>query len=183
VAPIALIILLRIPVYDNFRQLFFTIPPIVILSGIGLSLFLRKIKHRFFNVAIVLIVLAPGLVNIVTLHPYEYIYYNSFFGGVNRAYKNYELDYWCTSLKESILFINKIAPPNSSLVIAGPVSAATPYAREDLKISNTDNIGEDLDFAIACRYSIWDDDFYPDFEEIFNVRRGSGVLSIVRARK
>lgn len=38
--PTFVIIVMRIPIYDNFRQLLFTIPPIFVLAGFGLSLFL-----------------------------------------------------------------------------------------------------------------------------------------------
>lgn len=183
VLPAALIILLRIPVYDNFRQLFFIIPPFVVFSGIGLSLFLRKSIHRILSLATVLIVLVPGMVSIVTLHPYEYIYYNSFVGGVDGAYEHYELDYWCTSLRETINYVNQIAPPNSAIYIEGPITAAIPFVRYDLKINDKSISRDELDYAIACRYALRRDDYYADFETIFEVRRGEGILSLLKIQR
>ncbi len=40
----------------------------------------EKVKWRIWHCLIALVVL-PGLIGIVRLHPYEYIYYNTFIGG------------------------------------------------------------------------------------------------------
>jgi hypothetical protein len=180
--PTILITVFRIPVYDNFRQLFFTIPPLIVFSGIGVSMIIEQTKPWILKSIVILLVLVPGLIGIVKLHPYEYIFYNSLVGGVNHAYGNYELDYWCTSFRETINYVNRIAPPNSALYIEGPVAAAMPFAREDLKINDPNLHREDLDYAIACRYSIWREDYYPDFKTIYEVRRGQGILSVLKSR-
>jgi hypothetical protein len=75
----------------------------------------------------------------------------------------YELDYWCTSLRE--------------------ITAAQPFAREDIKISDSNIFGEDPDYAIACRYKIWDPEFYPEFKTVATITRGDGILSIIKARE
>ena len=49
----------------------------------------------------------------VHLHPYQYIYYNSFVGGVHGAFHNYELDYWGTSYYEAAEYVNQVASPGA----------------------------------------------------------------------
>ncbi len=60
----------------------------------------------------VLIAMAPGLIGIISLHPYEYIYYNEIVGGVDGAAGHYYADYWCTSFREAMKYVNQVAPPN-----------------------------------------------------------------------
>jgi hypothetical protein len=122
------------------------------------------------------------LIGLIRLHPYEYIYYNTFAGSVDRVYDQYEADYWCTAFKESINFLNENAPSNSTIVVVGPIQAVTPYARGDLKIEINNIFGDELDYIMACRYGLWDDESYPDFNILFEVRRGEGLLAQVKAR-
>jgi hypothetical protein len=183
VLPIVAVILCRIPIYDNFRQFLFLVPLLFVVSGIGLAFVLESIKSRLVQAIIIMLMLIPGWVSSIKLHPYEYIYYNAFIGGVDQAYRKYELDYWCTSLREMMDHVNKIAPPNSAIYIEGPVSAAIPFAREDLKINDTNVSRDDLDFAIACRHSLWREDYYTDFEIVYAVKRGNGILSILKERR
>jgi len=86
-------------------------------------------------------------------------------------------------LRESMDYINSVAAPNSSVVIAGPTTAALPFSREDIKISQANIYGDDLDYAVACRYTIWDTEFFPEFDTVYVVARGEGILSIIKARK
>jgi len=181
--PLAAIILMGIPVYDNFRQFLFIIPPLIVICGIGLSKVLTITKKWQLKTLVIVLLFLPGLRGIINLHPYEYIYYNTLVGGVEHAYQTYHLDYWCTSLREAMDYINSVAAPNSSVVIAGPTTAALPFSREDINISQTNIYGDDLDYAVACRYKIWDAEFFPEFETVFTVARGDGILSIIKARE
>jgi hypothetical protein len=57
---------------------------------------------------------APGVLGILTLHPYEYTYFNSLVGGTDGASRRYETDYWCTSYREAMELIGATAPPGQS---------------------------------------------------------------------
>jgi hypothetical protein len=67
--------------YDNFRQIFFILPPIFLMAGVALE----AIKNVKWQAALIVICLLPSAFGIVSLHPYEYMYYNSFVGGVSGA--------------------------------------------------------------------------------------------------
>ena len=142
-------------VFDNFRQFLFTIPPIFILAGIGLEHVLVKFrKNNIALVALISLILLPGLVSIVRLHPYQYIYYNGFVGGVHGAFRKYELDYWCTSYRDATNYINENLPPGSELAAWGPDRTVDHYVRDDIK---TMKISESTDpesyagmYTLAC---------------------------------
>lgn len=140
-------------------------------------------RSRPFEWALVLLILVPGLVSNVALYPYEYIYYNSLVGGVDGAQGSYELDYWCTSLRETIVHLNQIASPNSSVYIEGLLKSALPFARDDLKINDSNISRDDLDYSIACRYALRREDYYVDFETIFEIRKGKGILSVLKEQR
>jgi hypothetical protein len=127
-------------VYDNFRQFLFALPPLFVLAGFGLDRIFRKNKLLRWKLIIGLISLLLGVIPIIKLHPYQYMYYNELVGGVQGAYRNYELDYWCTSYQELFEYINVELPSGAELAVWGPVLVADTYAREDLVINK---IGED----------------------------------------
>ncbi|MEJ2569424.1 MAG: hypothetical protein P8Y98_02685, partial [Anaerolineales bacterium] len=175
-------IVLRVPIYDNFRQILFIVPPLILISGWGAAYLYERLKPNWVAVTILVIMLLPGIVGIVRLHPYEYVYYNAIVGGVNGAYGEYELDYWCTSLKEAMGFLNENAKPNSTVYISGPIDAATPYARDDLKFVHDRSLVPNPDYVVACRNVVLSEEFYPDYEVIHEVGIGRGVFAVIKEK-
>ncbi len=53
------------------------------------------------------------VIHIFRNFPLQYIYYNQFVGGVNKAYKNYETDYYLVSLKPGTEWIRKHILPGT----------------------------------------------------------------------
>jgi hypothetical protein len=135
VVPILFVIFNRSTIYDNFRQYLFLLPPIFITGGIALEAFLKRIKWNPLRVLILCALIAPGVYADINLHPYQYVYYNSFVGGVRGANHWYELDYWSTSYREAALYINANAPKNAVIAVMNPVSDFQDYARPDLTIT------------------------------------------------
>jgi hypothetical protein len=176
--PLIAVVALHTPLYGNSRQLYFAIPPVFVFAGIGLAAILDRMRPISLRLIAIGLVLAPGLVGIVRLHPYEYSFYNSFVGGVDGAYRRYELDHWCTAYREAMVFVNAVAPANASVAVWGPVSAASPFAREDLKVSGTS--ASDPDFAIGCKWAVLEKGFFPDLDVVFEVKRGRGVFAVVK---
>ncbi|GAB4487229.1 MAG: hypothetical protein OHK0031_11310 [Anaerolineales bacterium] len=112
-------ILLRGPaVYDGFRHFFFILPPIFIFAGHGLAEINDRIQNAKFrlNAAPILpslfifLLLLPGLLGILRLHPYEYTYYNALTGGTGGAYRAYETDYWLTCYREALAWARENQP-------------------------------------------------------------------------
>ena len=90
-------IVARTPLYDNFRQIFFILPPVFLMAGIVFE----RISSRFGRQRSSCSASLPGIIAGLQLHPYEYIYYNRFIGGEAGAFRRFELDYWGTSYREA----------------------------------------------------------------------------------
>jgi len=52
-------------------------------------------------IAVILLLLWNPIRHIVKNHPYEYVYFNELAGGINKAYGNYEMDYYYHSTREA----------------------------------------------------------------------------------
>jgi hypothetical protein len=130
------------------------------------------------------IVLAPGVVGIVRLHPYEYVYYNELVGGVRGAYGQFELDYWCTSYREAVQAVNRIAPPAAKVAIWGPHSAAEPFLREDLIPTGVpapaEALPSDGTLALGCSWATTDPSFYPAGEIVWTLERDGAVMAVIK---
>jgi tetratricopeptide (TPR) repeat protein len=112
--PIAYIIYKGSNVYGGWRHMIFVYPSLVVLAGIGIQwigdLMPKKILRPVFYAMIPIAMINP--VSHVFRNPMlEYIYYNEFTGGVKKAYKKYETDYYLMSLKPATEYIiNEILP-------------------------------------------------------------------------
>ena len=96
-------------IYNGIRHFLFILPMIVIVSGVVLFYLFSVIKRRaqiFLGALIFVNILFVGY-DLYKLHPYEYIYFNEFIGGLSGASGKYELDYWGASYKEATEWIVK----------------------------------------------------------------------------
>ncbi len=171
-------IILRSALYDNFRQILFILPPIFWMAGVAIE----KVKRPALQIALIALVILPGIVDGIRLHPYEYIYYNRFIGGVNGAQGRFELDYWGTSYREAAEYINEIAPANAVIWVEGPSHLFELYARHDLKIFSDHEIerADRYDYVIATtRYDL-DQTSYPNARIIHKITRGDAVLAVIK---
>ena len=114
------VVLFRPNIYDNFRQFLFILPPVFIVAGIGFDWLLEKITIKWVNILLAISILLPGILAVLRLHPYEYAYYNGFVGGINGTFRQFETDYWATSISEAIEFVNENASQNAKILVAGP---------------------------------------------------------------
>lgn len=178
VIPLVLFIALHIALYDNFRQILFIIPPIFLMAGVALE----KIKNIKWQIALIALSLIPGLFGILSLHPYEYIYYNSFIGGVDGAYDRYDLDYWGISYREATEYVNSVAPPNAAIWVEGPSHLFALFARDDLKIYSPSEVerAESYNYVVAAARYNFDETSYPNAEIVYQIMRGDAVLAVIK---
>jgi hypothetical protein len=178
VIPLVAFITFRIALYDNFRQILFILPPIFLMAGVALE----AIKNVKWQAALTTVFLLPSLFGIVSLHPYEYIYYNSFVGGVSGAEGRFETDYWATSFREAAEYVNETAPPNANIWVEGPDQTFALFLREDLNVysSGEEKRAETYDFVVTTtRYNL-DEKIFPDAGIVHEIRRGEAVLTVIK---
>ncbi len=87
-------------------------------------------------ILLTILLLLPGLINIVELHPYEYAYFNSFIGGTGGAFRQYETEYWLTCYKEAIQRINEIAPAGQIVQVPRESGLAAYYASPKIVVED-----------------------------------------------
>ena len=178
--PILLQVVQRIPIYDNFRQFLFAMPPIFILAGWALETLRMRIRQNSIRIAVVAFALAPGFVQIVRLHPYQYIYYNNLVGGVRGAEGRYELDYWCTAYREAMGYVNQHAISNAIIQAWGPYEAASSFAREDVKVYPL-GVGSPQ-YVLGCDQVVIETDFFNDWVEVYEVGKLGVQLGTVKVQ-
>lgn len=107
VLPLVLFVIKNPPIYNGSRHFLFIVPIAICICGIVLYKILNylfvKSKPIFYILCSVLIIYTIMHIRILwKIHPYQYIYYNSFVGGLKGAFKNYEMDYWVVSYSELV---------------------------------------------------------------------------------
>jgi hypothetical protein len=107
VFPLACEVICRGPAFTGLRHFLFVIPALAVLAGIGLDAAVTGLAKRgrlvaSGGLAAVTACFLWDAVTLARLHPYEYLYYNSFVGGLEGASRRYDLDYWFSSMPEAL---------------------------------------------------------------------------------
>ena len=108
VAPILAVIVLKPVMYDGWRQMYFIYSSFVLLAVYGLShLFQTKLKI----VSLIVVFLSFGYVSyfMIVNNPFQQVYFNEFTHSKPPEFlrKNYDLDYWGVSYKQSLEYVLK----------------------------------------------------------------------------
>jgi len=167
--PILYIIYQKSNVYGGWRHVLFIYPFLVMLAAIGFETGLRLLKNKYAKIAgmavIGLLVFLPAK-HIAKNHPHEYVYYNEFAGGVEKAYGHYEMDYYYHSLRAAtnwlIDYVKKNPQPDGKrpIVAAYHLSIMDYYLRNDTNIIQSawvrynDRLSSPWDYFIVANSSI-----------------------------
>lgn len=188
-------------IYSSWRHFLFVFPTLVVFAAIG-----WKLLFDAFSKNKKLLVLIPSAIFIFTsIHSisfllrngkYAYVYYNQFAGGISEAWKNYETDYYGTSVKESCQFLlndNEFRKNEKEITISTSMPAIVSYYFRDcknVKVIYTryyDRGDKYWDYAIFHLEHI--DPFqlkhkgWPPVESIYNVKVDGAVIGFVMKRK
>ncbi len=103
--PVLYVIYKQSVLYDGIRHFLFILPFLAIISGISLTYILRSINSfftKFSVIAVTIFLFGLSVFDMISLHPYENVYFNRIFGGgLPVAANNYDTDYWGNSYKEA----------------------------------------------------------------------------------
>jgi hypothetical protein len=103
--PLGYVIVRDSNLYNGIRHLLFVVPPFAAFAGwttVKAWQWLRENSPGLRPVLPLALMLATLIttVQMIRLHPYQYIHYNPLVGGTRGAASSYETDYWGTALKE-----------------------------------------------------------------------------------
>jgi hypothetical protein len=95
------------PAFCGLRHFLFVLPPMAVLTGVGLDAAIARAAAWYRPVAAALLaVIAAGFswnaLTLYRLHPYEYVVYNPLVGGLAGASRLYATDYWATIMPEAV---------------------------------------------------------------------------------
>lgn len=172
--------------YDNTRQLLFIVPPLFVFASTALSWLLDRLEGWLWKAGMVVVLLLFGTPALFTLHPYQYIYYNELARGVEGAYGSYELDYWKTSVRELMEYVNREAPEGALIGYTSQQHLVDFYRRDDLQPVEVDRRGKcDASVGISV-ISLRSGDFLGDVlpgeecgEIVYRVERMNAPLGYV----
>ena len=188
---------LRPNTYDGIRHILFLLPAIAIcaaLSATALLILFRPGRVRwFFGMFILLLFLMP-VRDMVRLHPYQSSYFNILVGGLSGAQGRYETDYWVSSYRQAMLWINQQARSRGSehlnvLVAANhwSLSAASTYASRRVKLIplfervEEKTLPPSIDYYLSTyRYQL--DRNFPDAPVVYEIARDGARFAVVKGR-
>lgn len=160
-------------IFDNFRQFLFIVPPLILLSGLGMRYVVGESRKQAAILSLFGLTLLPGILAIVRLHPYEYIYYNANLNGLPGVIASYELDYWCTTIRPAMQFVNDNAKQGQTIAVVGPEHSARYYVRPDLVLTRQRSSEAEAvaDWMVICSRSDWLQQFQPNGDLVWQVER------------
>lgn len=105
--PVACEVIDHGPAFTGMRHFLFVVPPAAALAGIGFDRLIGVLQNRQRAIAVGLAGVVTGALAynaalLIALHPYEYLYYNPFVGGLQGAAGRYETDYWVNIMPEAV---------------------------------------------------------------------------------
>lgn len=181
--PIFSVMVLNPKNYDAWRHFLFLIIPLTMIAAIGLSFLLEKISLKLKWILTALFILNLIVISreLIILHPYEYVYYNSLVGGLSGAYGKYETDYWAKSNKEAIIWLkqNQLTNPDKTYKI---FTCTDPQQTEYYFTPNMITVDkiEDANYFICFTRYNWDKQV-KDSNTIHVVKREGVPLNYVKS--
>ena len=180
--PLSSIIIGQRTIYDNFRHLLFLLPPLFLMAGFAIQAIFQIIKIPLMRIILILALGLSGWISMLQLHPYEYVYYNQFIGGLPGASQKYLLDYWAVSFRSAAIYLNQVAPEHATVTVCGPVTVLrSDGLRPDIKIVVGCSGKPEARFDYAVIQNLYGAlDKYPDVEVVYQDEKQGVIFSVVK---
>lgn len=182
--PCAYVVLRTPPMYDGYRHFLFILPPLFILAGMAFEQAAAFLRTAWLRLAAAFILLLPGLLGLIYLHPYQYTYYNSLAALAGGAPRRFETDYWLTCYKESVERLNAQDPQPNTLNVYWNPDLARQYAGPNLSVrgyypENDPYLPPGALLLLTTRANA-DLDLYPDHPALFTAGRSGAVFCVLK---
>ncbi|MBM3126126.1 MAG: hypothetical protein FJZ87_13815 [Chloroflexi bacterium] len=181
--PFAYVLLRKPPMYDGIRHFFFILPPVFVFVGLALDSLLLRMKWRTASAVLLALILFPSLLAILSLHPFQYTYYNSLAGGMEGAFRRYETDYWLTCYKQAMEDFQSTQPASATLFVNREAYIAQSYASDSLKIFERRGAADQIragDYFLVNTRANEDLRLYPDSPILLQVGRSGAIFCVLK---
>lgn len=191
--PIFYVIIMNPNIYDGIRHFLFILPAMAIIAGYGAAFILNKVRlfiqNDFIPYSIVMIICLFPVKDLVILHPYQMTYFNLFEGGLSKAWRNFDTDYWTSSYKEAAEWLNEQAENKGKkmkVVLAANEFnrlCAEHYLHSNIKVytffTGTEIVPDNFDYYVATtRYGLHR--HFPDLPVVHSIGRGEAVFTVIK---
>ncbi len=180
---LAYVLISRPSMYDGLRHFLFILPPIFIFTGFAFEFLGQHISIVWLRAGPILFLLLPGLAGITQLHPYEYTYYNSFIGSTNKAFRQYETDYWLTCYKEAVEHLGQISNEPINLYVHREAYIAEYYADAEMNVQNIRGSLKEIksgDYVLVNTRTNEDRRVFREAPAILQISRGDAVFCVIK---
>jgi Tfp pilus assembly protein PilF len=192
-------------VYGGWRHVLFAYPMMVALAGLGYGWLMERTTRqtlKYVFIALPFLLLIHPAIHIFKNHPYEYVYFNEFTGGIKKMYGNYELDYYSHGQREAVEWILEnvdtgklakgekikvaswITEPNLWIITKDTVHFEQVFSRYDRRGEN------DWDYAVfpvmgssLTKGLLMNKKFFPPSNTVYQVKVDDVPLCFVLKRK
>lgn len=143
----------KIGVIDGIRHFEEVVYPMCAIAAVGSVMVLnvwKKFVKGIFLKSLPIIILIVYLMAIILLyHPFQIAYFNELVGDTKGALGKFDIEYWGTSQKKAVKWLNVNARPNSvvNIVMAGDVASL--YLRPDLRAKVNTTFIENADYVVV----------------------------------
>ena len=168
--------------YDGMRHFLFILPPVFIFIGFAFE-FLIDHLPSWLCAGLILLVLAPGVLGIARLHPYEYTYYNAVIGGTDGAFRQYETDYWLTCYKEAVEMLERTSDTSINLYVHREAYIADYYADGTITVQELRGALDQVqpgDYVLVNTRTNEDRRVFKDAPSVIEVRRGEAIFCQIK---
>jgi hypothetical protein len=190
VFPVAFAIAIKAVLFDGMRHFIFVLPLIAVVAALVADRMCARLVHLPYRWAIYLMLLIYGIGHVsimVMLHPDQYVYYNTFVGGVGGAQQKFKLDYWANSYAEAVQGLedylyakygSNFEDREFTVAVCGPAISADYYFPANFRFTRR---RAQADFFIAFTKDNCDRSL--PGRPIYRVERMGVLLSIVLDRR
>jgi hypothetical protein len=182
--PVAYVVVARPPLYDGMRHFLFVLPPVFVFAAIGLDFLFGRIRRFPINAAFVALLLLPGVLGIIRLHPYEYAYFNGFVGGTGGVFRHYETEYWLTCYREAVERLDAAVQTPTRLFVHREPAVAAPFATANVAVLDERGAASDVrsgDFVLVSTRTNEDRQTYHDAPELLSVGRVGATFCVIKS--
>ncbi len=181
--PCLYVVLTRPPMYDGYRHFLFILPPVFILIGLAFQAIGEWIRRPWFRWLLLALCALPGILGILSIHPYEYAFYNSYVGGPAGAFRRYDADYWLTCYKDALEPINQKAEDAPRVIVPLQAALAQKSASEGVTVLKYDSqkyAPQSGDYFLLTTRFGRDRQDWPATEEDWTVGRHGALYCVVK---
>jgi hypothetical protein len=177
------VLILKPAMYDGIRHFLFILPPIFIFTGFTFEFLTERITPYWLYAGLILVLLLPALYSIFQLHPYQYTYYNSFIGGTNGAFRQYETDYWLTCYKDAMEQLNQTIANPGDLYVHREAYIAAYYANDAIQVRELRGALDEVqsgDYVLVNTRSNEDRRVFKDVQSTVEIGRGNALFCVIK---